>query len=127
MLFRSVSDPTKSIREVRDRTWQLKSDLYQVEDGYLTIENENPELRRRAFVQIDGALWVQAEVHRGKDGGYGERTSEFQFVPDVQLTDGWGLETIPGPLPGPDWPPVLNASGELEAADLGAPQARVKG
>ena len=78
-------------------------------------------------MQPDGGLVFEPEMRYGKADEYGPRTFEYQFVPYSQMTEGWGRATIPFPLPAPGWLPVLTRSGDIEAQEIGAPKARIKG
>ena len=123
----SLNDPAKSLNDLRSGEWEPARDSYYIANGHYLIEDNDPDQRIHAYVQPGGRLVMQSDMHRGKADEHGERTSEYLFVRDSELSPGWGLPTIPGPLPGPSWLPVLTSSGDLVAEELGIPRARVKG
>ena len=122
-----MNDVSRNLDDLRSGSWKVTQNRYRAEGDHYVIDNEDPDLRREVFVQPDGRLVFQAAMHRGKPDEYGERTSEFEFVRNSNLTERWGLPTIAGSPPAAVWPPVLTRSKDIEAPDIGATKARVKG
>jgi hypothetical protein len=125
--YLSLGDVAKSMGEIASGEWKPQGCACRTDGGYTVIASEDADWERRAIVLSDGRLVLQARHWLSTPDAYGNNTQEFAFVPDSELRDGWGKPTIPGPLPASDWPPILSPGGDLVAADIGRPTARVKG
>jgi hypothetical protein len=122
----ALSDVPKDLAAIRSGTWQPNLYPYKTENDHYVIDHKDPGLRRHIWIQGD-RLVGQIEKQGGLVGGYGQGSEEYLFVPDSELIPGWGSATIPWPLPAPSWGPVLSATKDLVAEDIGVPKARMKG